>query len=86
MISSSCSLKSFVEGIKHREYRDIIYLAEQEAVEAWRLAQRRIRKGSLDHQESMRYSETLKELIFLLIAEGYQSRILHPCSIYRPTA
>ncbi len=66
MISPSCDFKTFVEEVKHKDYPDIIYLAEQEAVEAWRLAQRRIRKGSLNHQESMRYSDTLKELIFFL--------------------
>jgi hypothetical protein len=66
MISPSCDFKTFVEGIKDKDFGDIIYLAEQEAVDAWRLGQRLIRTGSLDHQESMRYSETLKELIFFL--------------------
>ncbi len=66
MISPSCDFKIFVEEVKHREYPDIICLAEQESVAAWRMAQKRIRTGSLDHQESMRYSETLKELIFFL--------------------
>jgi hypothetical protein len=66
MISPSCNFKIFVEEVKHRGYPDIICLAEQESVAAWRMAQKRIRKGSLDHQESMRYSETLKELIFFL--------------------
>ena len=66
MVSPGCDFKLFVEELKCKEYPDIIYLAEQEALEAWRLAQRRIREGSMGHQESMRYCETLKELIFFL--------------------
>jgi hypothetical protein len=66
MISPDCDLKIFVEEVRHRAYPDIIYLAGQESVDAWRMAQKRIRKGSLGHHESMRYSEILKELIFFL--------------------
>jgi len=66
MISNSCDFKIFVEEVRHRAYPDIICLAEQESVAAWRMAQKRIRKGSLGHQDGMRYSETLKELIFFL--------------------
>ena len=66
MISPSCDFKTFVDEMRHRAYLDIIYLAEQESLEAWRMAQRRIRTGSADQQESLRYAETLKELIFFL--------------------
>jgi hypothetical protein len=66
MISNNCDFKVFVEEIKHRDYPDIICLAEQESVSAWRMAQKLIRRGSLGHQESMKYAETLKELIFFL--------------------
>lgn len=66
MISSSCDLKVFVDEVRDKDYPDIIFLAELEAVEAWRLAQRQSRKGLPDHRESMRYSESLKELIFFL--------------------
>jgi hypothetical protein len=36
MISSSLSIKEFIDAIKDKEYFGLIYLADKEALEAWR--------------------------------------------------
>ncbi len=63
MISSSCDLKQFMEEIKDREYSDIIYLADQEAVEAWRQSRRRKDAHGSDKGTWARYADILDAFI-----------------------
>jgi hypothetical protein len=41
MIASNCDFESFVNAVRKKDRLDIIYLAEQEATEAWRQAHRK---------------------------------------------
>jgi hypothetical protein len=62
MISATYDFEHFADSVKGEDYFDIIYLAEQEAIEAWRVC----RKGSLSDGKSASYQSKLKGLIHFM--------------------
>jgi hypothetical protein len=62
MISNSYDFDAFVEAVKGKQTREIIYLAEKEATEAWRAAYHH-RSGSADWFRSKSYQDRLIGLI-----------------------
>ena len=61
MISSDYDFKLFVEAIREKGYYDVVYMAEQEATEAWRTSYRS--KEKRDNGESSQYQQKLIGLI-----------------------
>ena len=68
MISSSLSIKEFIDAIKDKEYFGLIYLADKEALEAWRQTHRSKGKLSGNQEQSKRYENSLKKFITYLRA------------------
>lgn len=63
MISSSYDIEEFVEAVRDREYAEVIFLADKEAVQAWRETYRRRRNAEGGIEEGTRYEKALKEFI-----------------------
>ena len=73
MISSDYNFERFVEVIRKKGYYDAVYLAEQEATEAWRTTYRDQRKEG--NGESHQYQQKLIGLIEYL-RHGIQPKSL----------
>ena len=62
MISPSCDIQEFIEAVKDKDYLEVISLADQEALKAWRISHR-TGIGATDERASCkRYEELLKEI------------------------
>ena len=62
MISTTYDFEQFANSVKGEDYFDIIYAAEQEAIEAWRLC----RKGKALDGKGAGYQSMLKGLIHFM--------------------
>jgi hypothetical protein len=62
MISSDCDFGKFVREISGKDYYDVIYLAEKEAIQAWRRSYRNL-SGTCGNEASRKYQEKLIDLI-----------------------
>jgi hypothetical protein len=63
MISPDYNFEQFVEAIKKKEVYEIICLAEQEAIGAWRQSYRSVGSVNDDDKKSIDYQNRLKDLI-----------------------
>lgn len=66
MISSSYDINEFVEGVRGKDYAQVIALAENEALEVWRASYQRRREADAEEDESRRYETVLKEFVHYL--------------------
>lgn len=66
MISSSYDIEKFVDGVKDKDYLEVITLAEKEAMYAWRESYQRRRRMEAENAESKRYEMALKEFVYYL--------------------
>ena len=73
MISSDYNFETFVEVIRDKGYYDAVYLAEQEATEAWRTTYRS--QGPEGSGQSRQYQQKLIGLIEYL-RHGIKPNIL----------
>jgi hypothetical protein len=62
MISATYDFEHFADSVKGEDYFDIIYLAEQEAIEAWRIC----RRGRSLGGKCSSYQSKLKGLIHFM--------------------
>lgn len=66
MISESCDIGEFIRKVPKTDSSEVIAMADQEAMDAWRSA---LRTGSETSRESMNeYESLLKDLIYFLRA------------------
>ena len=77
MISDKYSFAHFVNTVKGKEHLDIIYLAEQEATEAWRESKQINSLSGSDIQNNLSYQSKLLGLIDYM-RHGLQSRDFTP--------
>ena len=63
MISACFDLAQFVEAVRNRDYFEIIDLADQEALEAWRGARHISDGDDSERQKRLRYTGVLEDLI-----------------------
>jgi hypothetical protein len=63
MISPEYDFKQFVEATKQKDVYEIIYLAEQEAIGAWRQSYRSPGSNNDEDQKNIDYQNRLKNLI-----------------------
>ena len=63
MISPSLNFDEFVNSVMNKELLSVIYLAEQEAVEAWRLTHKKNGSASQFTEKSYQYQSKLLNLI-----------------------
>jgi hypothetical protein len=66
MISAACDFEQFVEAIKDKDYFEVVYLANQEATEAWRRSYRLRTSPGAQRQNSVAYEHVLKGFISYL--------------------
>ena len=62
MISETYDFQQFADSVKGEDFFDIIYLAEQETIEAWRVC----RKGRSSDGKCASYQSKLKGLIHFM--------------------
>ena len=77
MISDKYSFAHFVDTVKGKDHLDIIYLAEQEATEAWRKSKQLNGQAGNDIQNNISYQSKLLGLIDYM-RHGLQSRDFTP--------
>jgi hypothetical protein len=63
MISKNCDFKMFIEAVKNKDHMEVVYLAEQEATRAERLALRSPSNPEEKQKCGREYSGLLKGLI-----------------------
>ena len=63
MISPEYNFEQFMEAIKEKDVYEIICLAEQEAIGAWRQSYRSVGSVNDDDKKSIDYQNRLKDLI-----------------------
>ena len=68
MISPSYDIDEFIKAIQNKGYLDVICLANQEAIDAWRLSYRQRRFDNTQNGKDRNYEYLLKEFISLLRA------------------
>ena len=73
MISDKYSFVHFVNTVKDKDHLDIIYLAEQEATEAWRQSMQKDKQAMNNIQENLSYQSKLLGLIDYM-RHGLQSK------------
>ena len=73
MISDKYSFVHFVNSVKGKDHLDIIYLAEQEATEAWRQSMQKNDKAMNNIQDNLSYQSKLLGLIDYM-RHGLQSK------------
>jgi hypothetical protein len=66
MVSSEFKFQQFAESARGKAYHEIIYLAEQEALQAWRKAHPSKGLPVEKRSQSLAYQQTLLELIAYL--------------------
>jgi hypothetical protein len=64
MISPEYDFEQFVQAAKKKDVYEIIYLAEQEAIGAWRQSYRSTGSANHSDQKSLDYQNKLKNLIY----------------------
>ena len=80
MISPEYNFKEFVEATKKKDVYEIICLAEQEAIGAWRQSYRSVGSVNEDDQKSIDYQNRLKNLIHHMRSHVRPSNIEDPCN------
>jgi len=63
MISQSCDFDEFLEGVRDRDYFEVIYLADREATEAERLKYRSRAGRTVCSEACVDYADALKGFI-----------------------
>lgn len=63
MISSTFDFEQFADTVKEEDYFDVIYLAEQEALRAWRISKKNKLSNGSDFDLCRSYQSKLKGLI-----------------------
>lgn len=63
MISPTLNFEEFVDSVMNKELLSVIYLAEQEAVEAWRLTNKKNGSTNKIIEKSYQYQSKLLNLI-----------------------
>jgi deferrochelatase/peroxidase EfeB len=81
MISPEYNFKHFVEATKKKDAYEIICLAEQEAIGAWRRSYRSVGSVNDDDQKSLDYQNRLKNLIYHMRSHVRPSNIEDPCKL-----
>ena len=66
MISKSCDLRGFLEAVRDKDYRDVLYLAEKEATEAERPSYQQKQEEELGKQAKTSYAKILKDFMFFM--------------------
>ena len=78
MISPEYNFKQFVEATKEKDVYELICLAEQEAIGAWRRSYRSVGSANHNDQKSVDYQNRLKNLIYRMRSSLKQSSIKDP--------
>jgi hypothetical protein len=78
MISPEYNFEYFVEAIKEKDVYEIIRLAEQETIGAWRQSYRSVGSVNDDDRKSIDYQNRLKDLIFEMRSHLKQAYIKKP--------
>jgi deferrochelatase/peroxidase EfeB len=81
MISPEYNFKQFVEATKKKDVYEIICLAEQEAIGAWRRSYHSDGSANADDQKSIDYQNRLKNLIYDMRSHVRPSNIEDPCQL-----
>jgi hypothetical protein len=63
MVSPSCDIKKFIEAVREKDYLDIIYLADREALDVWRYSKRAKVRTQVHQKEMADYEMRLKEFV-----------------------
>jgi hypothetical protein len=74
MISPEYDFEQFVEAAKKKDVYEIIYLAEQEAIGAWRRSYQSNGSANDSDQKSVDYQNKLKNLIYHIRSSVNQSK------------
>ena len=80
MISPEYNFKHFVEATKEKDVYEIIRLAEQEAIGAWRQSYRSVGSVNDDDKKSIEYQNRLKGLIYEMRSHVRPSNIVYTCN------
>jgi hypothetical protein len=78
MISPEYDFEQFVEASKKKDVYEIIYLAEQEAIGAWRRSYRSTGSADDSDQKSVEYQNKLKNLIYHMRSSVRQTKTKYP--------
>jgi hypothetical protein len=81
MISPEYDFKQFIEAMKQKDTYEIIYLAEQEAIGAWRQSNRVLSSDNDDDQKNIDYQNRLKNLIYCMRSSVRPSNSKNPCNL-----
>ena len=63
MISSNFDFQQFADTVKEKDFFDVIYLAEQEAIKAWRITNKNKLSNHIEFDLCRSYQSKLKGLI-----------------------
>jgi hypothetical protein len=66
MISSTFDFEQFADTVKEKDFFDVIYLAEQEAINAWRISNKKKLLNGFDSDLCRSYQSKLKGLIHFM--------------------
>ena len=78
MISPEYNFKHFVEATKEKNVYEVIYIANQEAIDAWRRSYRSPGSTDEDDEKSIDYQNKLKTFIYYLRSSVRQSELGNP--------
>ena len=80
MISPEYNFEQFMDATKKKDVYEIIRLAEQEAIGAWRQSYRSVGSADENDQKSIDYQNRLKNLIYTMRSHLRPSNIEYPCN------
>ena len=66
MISTNFDFEQFADTVKEKDFFDVIYLAEQEAIKAWRISTKKKLQNGFDSDLCRSYQSKLKGLIHFM--------------------
>jgi hypothetical protein len=66
MISTNFDFEQFADNVKEKDFFDVIYLAEQEAIKAWRISNKKKLLDGFDSDLCSSYQSKLKGLIHFM--------------------
>ncbi len=66
MISSTFDFEQFADTVKEEDFFNVIYLAEQEAIKAWRFSNKNKSLNNDDYELCRSYQSKLKGLIHFM--------------------
>jgi hypothetical protein len=66
MISSTFDFEQFADNVKEKDFFDVIFLAEQEAIKAWRISNKKKLLNGFDSDLCRSYQSKLKGLIHFM--------------------